>query len=350
MAKRKGEHETEEAKRLQIETLEAFEKPRELLKLARINKHKRDARVVLLDGRLHRYIIDNEMDVWHKSMTWLKEQFFPKFNKDEAINNSHKWRLFILKKMRSQYVPKKLDAYILQQIELYFKDLPFDACPLAMYPFLEWASNAWNAAAEEIKTAWSKNGAQASQRGVYIHRQIELYLNEEPCDMEAPEMLLFLKWYSRAEKQGMMPLRTEMSVFVKKLFMAGQLDALFIDANGDYVIVDWKVSLIKSDPFCWCFKKRNDGSHEPGCSAFGSHPLTAHLPACDQTKYFIQLNLYRFVLKQLYNVDAKRLLLVALHSTLSEALEIEAPIWEELVEGMLRWRADELGLPFDLSD
>jgi hypothetical protein len=268
-------------------------------KLELEHPHLRDDRVVFLED-LHLYVIDNNIDELPISGTAFKAEFFPKFNAEKTFLYSKK--------------------YI--------------GCDK-----------------EKTKIAWSANGKQAADRGKYIHLQIELYLNSQPCDMEAREMQLFLRWFR--ERPNWMPIRTEMSLFVKNVQLAGQFDALF-SCDGRWILVDWKISLIKRTGFCWCFRKEEikmpNSDHAEACGRFGSHPLTAHLESCDLNQYFLQLNIYRYMLKVCYNMTVNLMYLVALKSELAEAETIQAPIWEELVENMVRHRAESIGVAFDVSD
>lgn len=286
------------SRRQQIE--EEFKKPREQLKLELTYPHPRDSRIVLLGGELHVYVIDGDLDNPPQSMTGLKEQFFPKFDPRGTFLYSN------------NYVGCDQNA---------------------------------------TKAAWAQKGKIASERGTYIHRQVELWLNDLPCDTKAPEMQLFFRWYQ--QHADWQPLRTEMSLFLKNIKAAGQFDALFF-CNGEYILVDWKVALIKRTGFCWCFRKEEiklpGKNHVEACGRFGSHPLTEHIESSELNKYFVQLNLYRYVLKIRYGIDVSQMYLVALHSDLQEAETIRAPVWEEMAEGMLRCKAEALGVPFDTSD
>lgn len=283
------------------------------LRLAKENEHCRDDRVVLLED-IHRYVIDNNPELHCKSSTWLKEQLFPKYDAEKSFRLS--------------------DKYVGQDAEKVFRQ-------------------------------WKQTGIESANNGRHWHRVIELKLNGPWEDLLeelekfkrgelsiSRELQLFYMWFDKWGKT-MRPMRTEMTVFIKNLRFAGQLDALFRDANGDVVLVDWKCTKDLTREFCWCFRvksKEDTRAHVEGCERFGIHPTTQHITATKLNKFFVQLNLYSFVLKHLYAIDVKRMLVVCFHADQAEPLQYEAPFWPEVAEGALRWLANENNLPYDISD
>ena len=75
-----------------------------------------------------------------------------------------------------------------------------------------------------------------------MHYQIEQFLNgcaiEEP---QSPEFHQFLQLFQRISIDQRV-FRTELSVFSSKLKVAGQIDALFLRADGTFALWDWKRS------------------------------------------------------------------------------------------------------------
>ena len=81
--------------------------------------------------------------------------------------------------------------------------------------------------------------------------------------------------------RGMTPHRTELCIFHCGLQVAGQIDALFLDADWKLVIVDWKrVRNLRTE------------AYDPL-----RYPLE-QLPDCNYWIYSLQLNLYRYVWRQ----------------------------------------------------
>ena len=82
----------------------------------------------------------------------------------------------------------------------------------------------------QIKDGWTLKGKQASERGTYMHKQIELCLNARDFDDTMPEMEQFFDF----RKEWMLdkkwePWRTEWSIYDEHLMVAGQIDSIFKD-------------------------------------------------------------------------------------------------------------------------
>jgi hypothetical protein len=103
----------------------------------------------------------------------------------------------------------------------------------------------------KIKHAWS----DANRLGTQLHLQLEAAMNDEPCNaceeisVEWDMVTTALK--TAMDANGWMPYRSEFSVFYETdspnadvnhgmCVCAGQLDALFKDNRGEFVIVDLK--------------------------------------------------------------------------------------------------------------
>ena len=198
--------------------------------------------------------------------------------------------------------------------------------------------------AERIRQQWDDN----RNRGTYIHRQIELYLNGLPHDADSEEFRYFLNF--EADYPDLEIWNTELNLFSKHLLIPGQADALYRNAQGEFEIYDWKVckKIYITNMFCHCPRPGSviqhitypDGSR---CSAFGNIPLTRHLHDCNYQHYTNQLNIYRWLLKRYYGITAVRLVMVALHypnQTNYERYELE--IREQYIEDLFMIRFNEL--------
>ena len=123
---------------------------------------------------------------------------------------------------------------------------------------------------------------------------------------EIPEFNQFLGLYSDIIKDHEI-LRTELSIYSRKLNIAGQIDCLCQDANG-LVIWDWK------------------RSKEIKYTAYSSmeYPLM-HLPNSNFYHYALQLNLYKYILETDYKHIVSRMYLGVFHPTRSRYECIEIP-------------------------
>ena len=112
----------------------------------------------------------------------------------------------------------------------------------------------------------------------------------------SPEFEQINQIYHALLLQGMVPRRTELCIFHCGLRVAGQIDALFLDANWKLVIVDWKrVRSLRTEGF---------------------DPLRYPLDRLPDSNYWIhalQLNLYRYILETEYAFDVSAMYLAVVH-------------------------------------
>jgi len=162
------------------------------------NPHPRDKRIVFYDeimwqGRMHyhRYWIDGETDKV-KSVTAFTHYGFRPFDADAQIQ-------------------KMMTTSVLNPESEYYQ-----------------------MTAEQIRKEW----AAAGPAGTYMHRQIELYENGLMCDYSSKEMEMFFNF--KRDYKHLTIWRTELNLFCKDLWVAGQADAVYINAEGEYEIYDWK--------------------------------------------------------------------------------------------------------------
>ena len=93
---------------------------------------------------------------------------------------------------------------------------------------------------EEIMKRWEANGVVQRSRGTLLHYHAEQFLNgaliEEP---RSPEFDQFVELHRSVLSKSMI-FRTEVPMFHAGLRIAGQVDCLCLDKNGDATIWDWK--------------------------------------------------------------------------------------------------------------
>lgn len=152
---------------------------------------------------------------------------------------------------------------------------------------------------EEIR----KELKEPSDRGTYLHSQIEAFLKGEKYDDNIPEFSLFKSFYEEA----IMPrhlrfIEAEKSILLPEHNIAGTVDALFQKENGDYIMVDWKRSkhlIIDGYP-----KKYGYGR---------GFSILSHLDNSSYYKYELQQSFYRYILEKEYGINLTTMLLVVLH-------------------------------------
>ena len=170
----------------------------------------------------------------------------------------------------------------------------------------------------EIVELWKRRGNIASARGTLLHWHAEMHLNGRQLELpHSPEFEMFLAVVDVLRLHfGWRPYRTEISLFHCGLCLAGQADALFVDAGGDIVILDWKRT--KSIRFDNAFRSLKE-------------PLD-HLPDSNGWLYNLQLNTYRYILESEYGMRVSGMYLAQVHPCLPRARLIEVPRMEEELE------------------
>lgn len=169
----------------------------------------------------------------------------------------------------------------------------------------KWTESKWykpGITADELSAQWSKSGKEASEAGTAMHLAIEQFLNDaedviDPSIKETPEWRYFMNFW-RDEGHDLEPYRTEWEVWSSDHKLAGSIDMIFRrKSDGKFLIYDWKRSKeIKSENR---FQR-------------GLGPLT-HLPDCNYWHYSLQLNVYRWILENLYGLDVAEMYLLILH-------------------------------------
>ena len=119
------------------------------------------------------------------------------------------------------------------------------------------------------------------------------------------------------------PYRTEWEVWSKEHLLCGSIDMVFRrKSNGKFLIYDWKRSkAIKTE-----------NTYQKGLA-----PLD-HLDDCNYWHYTLQLNVYRWILENLYGMEIEGMALIVLHPDNKNYRRIKLNRLEDEVEDMLACR------------
>ena len=250
------------------------------LPLETINKHEMDEKITF-DESTHTYMVEGIKI--SKSVTKLTDEYFQQFDADSVITkmkNGKNWP-------RAQY---------LKQNGTVWSDL-------------------------EIKASWDNNSNNARNRGTFMHWNIERYINGYKSIDELPEMKYFLNFYEdQISKKGIVPFRTEWRIAAPDLDLAGSVD--FVGKLGsEYVIIDWKRS--KKLPM-------TDNSFITKCKS----PIQ-HIDDCTTSRYFLQFNIYRYLLQTYYNIPISKMILANFDPNSAGYYFIEVPVWNAEVKQIL---------------
>jgi hypothetical protein len=220
------------------------------MKLAKKNNHKRD-RYVREDPDYennHIYLIrgQSHIEKGYKSVTTYIKQFFSEFDADGIIDKYYdKWQ----SNNHEKYAGKSKD---------------------------------------EIKQMWEDNRDDAATKGTYMHRQFELYNNDEIADTTIEEFNNFFVWDM---DRDLMPYRTEMTVYYPKYKLVGNIDLIVDNGDGTYDIIDYK---------------RTDKNPDASFGRYCKEPLRGY-PDNDATKHALQLSVYKKILEDKYDLKINKL-------------------------------------------
>ena len=176
---------------------------------------------------------------------------------------------------------------------------------------------------EQILEEWESQGKEARDTGTFMHQQIErklLGLQEErsfsfqyngayvKCQKEigiSHELSVFDEFL-----QGECPLsyRTEWRICDEEHGVAGTIDYLATDAEGYFIMYDWKRSNKIGYEGVREFVVQRDNKF--GRQALGR---LSHLGDTAYMHYCLQQNLYRYILKRHYDIELAHMYLVVLH-------------------------------------
>ena len=175
-------------------------------------------------------------------------------------------------------------------------------------------------ATKNILSSWDRN----RDAGTGMHKCFEQIMNLEPvprADEYAKEIAQF--HVAMDSLIGLMPARTEMSVFANDAqgdaAVAGQIDLLMKDAEGQYHIVDFK---------------RTAADLSPGAYAFGKKFLD-DLPINDHYKYSLQLAMYALMFELQTGVPIASMRLLQVHPELDAARLIPTSDMKEHARALL---------------
>jgi len=255
------------------------------LPLETINMHPLDVNIKF-EEESHTYFWKEEKMA--KSVTKLVEEYFEKFDPDVAIEkmkNGRNWP-------RKEYMTK--------------------------------AGTPWSD--QSIKASWENGGINARNRGTWMHYNIERMLNGYGAVSydKLPEMKQFSDFYEQViTAQAIQPYRTEWRIAAPDLSLAGSVDFVGKLESG-YVICDWKRS-----------KKLSEERNAPSRWSKQAKPPLQEIEDSDTSKYYLQLNVYRYILQKYYGLPISKMILASFHPAIEGYLTTEVPIWQNHVEAIL---------------
>ena len=166
---------------------------------------------------------------------------------------------------------------------------------------------------EEIKREWST----AAPAGTAMHHNFENYHAGQPYNASAPEFVAYAGWLR--QNPHIEHVASEYVLGSKAALLGGAIDNLSHDTQTNtFLMFDYKrTTKLRTQGYCEChnpfglkkaFPHQRTINFAPGhdpdtCRAFGTHPLTEHLPSCNHITYSLQQHVYGHLLEHpnLYN-------------------------------------------------
>jgi len=153
-----------------------------------------------------------------------------------------------------------------------------------------------NKTPEELIEAWNA----LRDRGTLVHKQIEDFIlsrKNENADSKTIQAINFLEAKCIKESNILIP---ELIIYSEKLKLAGTIDLLIYNKLTNSIsIIDWKTNK-KINKIA--FRDSENGLKWP----------TSKLPDCNFTHYTLQLSLYKYILKNIYQIDVNGIFLIHL--------------------------------------
>ena len=152
----------------------------------------------------------------------------------------------------------------------------------------------------QILAAWEANGEHASNLGTCFHQQVEDYLSGRgPPPVITQEFSYFLAFWRdfTARYPTLSVYRLEWMVYDEDIGLAGSIDAVLSDPQGNLVILDWKRSK----------EIELNNRYRQGFSVF------EQFDDCNWSHYQLQLNIYREILERKYGKKIIAMMNVVCH-------------------------------------
>ena len=181
---------------------------------------------------------------------------------------------------------------------------------------------------DEIKEMWAARGREAAHYGTYMHYLFEAILNGYSVASISPEVRMLHSFLSKFAENAT-AWRTEWTIFGDKENLAGSIDFCARLPDGRVVLIDWK---------------RTYGLPQKFKSTYPMQPPLSHLEDCTGIHYRLQLNVYRHLLENCYDLRVARMLVVCCHPEHHpEAFVDDVPRLEKETNDMLSAWCEAMG-------
>lgn len=188
---------------------------------------------------------------------------------------------------------------------------------------------------KQIIEEWEAKGNEAREVGSFMHQQIENYfLNKNVYHIyhfsyhgeyvhkdnndNIEKELGFLKDF--LDETTINPFRSEWRIFDRSLKLAGTIDLISQNNDGSYDIYDWKRSARLYD----------NNRFQSGLGRL------AHLEDTPRNHYYLQQNLYKYILEHQYGLQIRSMKLVCLHPDFYKYDVLDVPKMDNEVSEIIK--------------
>lgn len=254
--------------------------------LAELNSHPRDENIQFDEGP-HIYTVNGEQD--YTSVTTFIHGLFSRFDSEKIVEG-------ILKK------------------------------PDMNNPDYEY----YGMTKQQILDSWETNRVLSSNAGTQTHYNIECFYNNMEIVDDSVEFEYFKRFVNDYPQYK--AFRTEWCVYYEEVKLSGSIDMVFQNTEtGEYFICDWKRSKE--------IKMR---------SYYGQYAIVeciSHIHDSNFWHYSIQLNIYRKILQDKYNMKISGLFLVVLHPNNTTYEMFKVNMMDNTIDKLWNYRKQTLENP-----
>jgi len=181
---------------------------------------------------------------------------------------------------------------------------------------------------QEILAMWEENRNNSAKAGTKMHYDIECFYNNIDNNNNSIEFNYFKNFHNK--NTHLIPYRTEWMVYAEDLKLAGSIDMVYENNNGDLLIYDWKR--------CKDIKKINYYNELSITECIG------HIYDTNFWHYALQLNTYARILKDYYDKNVIELKLVCLHpdNKNKDYIIYDVPFLNEEIDNLFSLRKELL--------
>lgn len=210
-------------------------------------------------------------------------------------------------------------------INRFFREFDPDEAIYRMMNGLNWnpGNKYWEMSPDEIKDLWRENGEKQAKLGQELHKQIELYFNDEQYNQE--DVFHYFSDFIN-DHPTISPFETEWRIYDEEYHIAGTVDLVSLDRRN-FDIYDWKRSKNILDNVTLEPIEYNEWDN-----GFG---VLNHIEDTGFNKYCLQLSMYRYILEKHYNIQIRNMYLVVLHPVYETYHKLPVDYLQDEVEQIL---------------